>query len=98
MATVESPVFPQIMRDSAILGGKPVLKGTRVPVRTIAILCRLYHSMEEVLAAYPMLTPEAIDEALAFCGVHWQEIEGTSPRTRTTSATDRPTNLLLRSG
>ena len=75
MAGVESPVFPQIVRDHAILGGEPVVKGTRVPVRTIAILCRMYHSMNEVLAAYPMLTPEAIDEALAFYGAHWQEIE-----------------------
>jgi uncharacterized protein (DUF433 family) len=75
MTTIDSPAFPHIVRDAAILGGEPVVKGTRVPVRTVAILCRLYHTMAAVRAAYPMLTAEQIDEALAYYGAHWEEIE-----------------------
>ena len=73
---VASPApFPLIARDPAILGGEPVVRGTRVPVRTIAIIARLYHTRDAVRAAYPMLSAEAIDEALAFYGSHWEEIE-----------------------
>jgi uncharacterized protein (DUF433 family) len=75
MTVVRSPSFPDIVRDDALLEGEPVVRGTRVPVRTIAILCRLYHTMDALLAAYPMLSPEAINQALAYYGVHWEEIE-----------------------
>jgi uncharacterized protein (DUF433 family) len=64
-----------IARDPAILDGEPVVRGTRVPVRTVAILARLYHTLDAVRAAYPMLSAEAINEALAYYGAHWQEIE-----------------------
>jgi uncharacterized protein (DUF433 family) len=67
--------YPHIVRDGAILSGEPIVKGTRVPVRSIAILCRLYHTMEAVRAAYPTLTAEEINEALAYYGANWEEIE-----------------------
>ena len=75
MAAAFSGSLPLIARDPAILGGEPVVRGTRVPVRTIAIIVRLYHTRDAVRAAYPMLSPKAIDEALAYYGAHWAEIE-----------------------
>lgn len=75
MAAIRSAAYPRIVRDAAILNGEPVVKGTHVPVRSIAILCRLYHTMETVRAAYPMLTLEEIDEAIAYYGANWEEIE-----------------------
>ncbi|MGD9891090.1 MAG: DUF433 domain-containing protein [Dehalococcoidia bacterium] len=75
MAALQTNVYSHIVRDASILDGEPVVKGTRVPVRSIAILCRLYHTMDTIRAAYPMLSEDAINEALMFYGTHWQEIE-----------------------
>ena len=75
MAALQTNPHSGIVRDASILDGEPVVKGTRIPVRSIAILCRLYHTMDTIRAAYPMLSEDAINEALMFYGMHWQEIE-----------------------
>jgi uncharacterized protein (DUF433 family) len=49
-----------------IMGGKPVIKGTRVPVELV--LRKLGEGMElgELLAAYPRLAPQDIHAAQAW--------------------------------
>jgi uncharacterized protein (DUF433 family) len=46
--------------------GKPVIKGTRIPVATI--LAQLAHNpdLDDLFAAYPRLTIEDVQAALAF--------------------------------
>ncbi len=54
--------------NSQICHGKPVIRGTRVPVSTILGALGAGDSTEEVLADYPNITLEDIQAALAFGG------------------------------
>ncbi len=49
-----------------ILMGKPVIRGTRIPVETILEKLAAGETEDEVLAAHPRLTREAIHAALAY--------------------------------
>ena len=55
-----------IMVDPEILGGKPVVKGTRIPVALV--LKRLAQDLDltTLLAAYPRLTLEDVKACLAY--------------------------------
>jgi len=56
----------RIVRDSAICGGQPVIRGTRVLVRTV--LSYLAHGAEsaEILAEFPSLSEPDIRAVIAF--------------------------------
>lgn len=56
----------RIVRDAAICGGEPVLRGTRVTLRTVLARLAEGDSVEEVLAAFPSLTAEDVRAAIAF--------------------------------
>lgn len=58
--------YQHIHSDEKILGGKPCIRGTRISVQLIHELTRSGASVEDILAAYPHLTGEAIKEAIAF--------------------------------
>ena len=50
------PLAPtRIVRDPRILGGEPVVRGTRLAVRTIAVAHRGWGTIERVLSEYPQL-------------------------------------------
>lgn len=55
-----------IHADPAIAAGKPVVKGTRLAVDFLMDLFGNGWSREEVLQAYPQLTPEALQAVFAF--------------------------------
>lgn len=55
-----------ITADSAILGGKPVIRGTRISVDFVLELYAAGVSREEILADYPHLTPEALSACLTY--------------------------------
>ncbi len=46
--------------DPEILGGKPIVKGTRIPVDLIFELLGLNYSIEYILDQYPSLTRESL--------------------------------------
>jgi len=71
-----SIVANHIVRDGAICGGEPRIRGTRITVRAIIESVRLYHAKEPLLTAFPDLTPEDLDAALLYYAEHPQEIEG----------------------
>ena len=56
----------RIVTDPAILAGKPVGKGTRIPVELV--LARLAHNLDlaELLADYPRLTAEDVKACLEY--------------------------------
>lgn len=56
----------RIVSDLDVIGGEPVFKGTRVPVYDVAASLEKGISRERILAAYPMLDEEALDQALLF--------------------------------
>ena len=49
-----------------VMMGKPVVAGTRITVEMILEKLGAGETMEQLLAAHPRLTPEAIQAALAF--------------------------------
>ena len=63
----------RIVRDPAICGGQPIVRGTRVLVRVI--LGNLAHgeSTAAILADYPTLTEEDIRAVIAFAAASASE-------------------------
>jgi len=57
-----------------IMIGKPVIKGTRIPVELILKMLSQGIATEEILGEYPQLTKEDIQAALAY-GVKALEVE-----------------------
>lgn len=55
-----------VVEDSDILGGTPVLKGTRIPVYDVAASVTAGLLTERILAAYPGLTDEALELAALY--------------------------------
>jgi uncharacterized protein (DUF433 family) len=49
-----------------ILGGKPVIKGTRIPVYLILELLSAGYDFERIAKAYPTLTEEDIRAAVEY--------------------------------
>jgi uncharacterized protein (DUF433 family) len=60
-----------------ILCGKPVIKGTRIPVSLILNLMGHGYTKERIIDAYPQLSEEDIDEAVRFAATlaNFEEIE-----------------------
>lgn len=57
---------PRIEIDPAIMRGKPVIRGTRVPVEQVVRESARGLSAADVAAQYPRLQPEDVLAALAF--------------------------------
>lgn len=55
-----------ITYNSKILGGKPIIKGTRIPVELILKMLAQNTSHEEILKEYPDLKKEDILAAIAY--------------------------------
>jgi uncharacterized protein (DUF433 family) len=55
-----------IQADPSIMMGKPVVTGTRITVELILEKLAAGETIEQILAAHPRLTREAIQAALAF--------------------------------
>lgn len=49
-----------------ILGGKPVIKGTRIPVYLILELLSAGYDFKRIITAYPTLTEEDIKAAVNY--------------------------------
>ena len=70
-----SKIFTHIARRTDILGGEPIIAGTRIPVRVIVQTARFSHDLVEVNESYPILTRAEIEEALAFYAANRDEID-----------------------
>ncbi len=55
-----------IHSDAAILGGKPIIKGTRISVEIILERFGYGWTVEQIMESYPHLTPEAIRACILF--------------------------------
>ena len=65
---------PHIVRDDRILGGEPIIKDTRTPVRAIVELWRMGTPVEEMLAGLPHLKLAQVFDALSYFKDHEEEI------------------------
>jgi uncharacterized protein (DUF433 family) len=56
----------RISQDPAVMVGKPFIRGTRIPVELILDWLSGNLDLDELFAAYPRLTVEDVQAALAF--------------------------------
>jgi uncharacterized protein (DUF433 family) len=55
-----------IVQDPQICGGEPVIRSTRVPVRTVLSSLAEGATVEEILEDFPSLTEEGVRAVIAF--------------------------------
>jgi uncharacterized protein (DUF433 family) len=67
-----------IVREEGLLGGEPIVRGTRTPVRAVVELWRLGVSPEEIPGHLPHLTLAQVFDALSY----YAEPKRRSRRTR----------------
>ncbi|MBI3968087.1 MAG: DUF433 domain-containing protein [Chloroflexi bacterium] len=68
--TKEQPRYhDRIIQDPEILVGKPVIKGTRIPVELVLKRLAQDLDLETIYASYPRLTPEDIKACLEYAHV-----------------------------
>lgn len=73
---------PYIVREDQILGGEPIIKGTRTPVRAIVELWRLGYAPEEIPRALPHISAAAVFDALSYFSDHKDAISTYIERNR----------------
>ena len=71
-----------IVTDDRILGGEPIIKGTRTPIRAIVEIYRLGTSPEEIPSRLPHLTLAQFFDALSYYNDHSDEINTYIERNR----------------
>jgi uncharacterized protein (DUF433 family) len=65
----EEPMYRnRITVDPAILVGKPVITGKRIPVSLILNLLAHDYTFDRIIEAYPILTTDDIRAAIAYAG------------------------------
>ncbi|OGA16227.1 MAG: hypothetical protein A3H32_07625 [Betaproteobacteria bacterium RIFCSPLOWO2_02_FULL_63_19] len=62
-----------IVRDPAICGGEPVVRGTRVTVRTVLASLAEGMGADEILKDFPTLDAEAVRAVIAFAAASAEE-------------------------
>ncbi len=68
-----------IVRDPAICGGEPVVKGTRVTVRTVLASLAEGMSVTEIVQDFPTLDETAVRAVIAFAAASAEEDLPTPP-------------------
>ena len=71
-----------IVSDERILGGEPIIAGTRTPVRAIVELWRLGVQPEEIPERLPHLSLAQVFAALSYYSDHQAEIQAHIERNR----------------
>ena len=73
----ETPlVADRIGQDVALVGGKPVVKGTQIPVESVLGHLADNLDLDDLFAAYPELTVEDVQAALAYAAPEQTETAG----------------------
>ena len=75
MATELKTEHPHIVTIPGVLGGEPVIAGTRIGVAFIARLVQAGEEPSEIVAAYPHLAPAAVYDAVSYYLDHREEID-----------------------
>ena len=63
---MEEELWQHVSTDPEIMVGKPVIRGTRIPVELIVRMLAQGISESEILQEYPRLQPDDIRAALAY--------------------------------
>jgi uncharacterized protein (DUF433 family) len=62
-----------IVRDPKISNGQPVIKGTRVTLRTVLASLAGGDSIDQILKSFPSLTPEAVTAVISYAAASAEE-------------------------
>ena len=68
-------IHPYVTEVDGVAGGKPVIRGTRTPVRSIVAYHRMGNAPEEIQVKVPHLSLAQIYDALSFYYDHQVEID-----------------------
>jgi len=70
-----SRVPAEVISDPSVMGGKPVVRGTRIPAEMIVAYLRAGRSSEEIFESYPSLPTDGIDAVVLWAeqtlGADW---------------------------
>ena len=80
MTTATEHVY--VVTDERILGGEPIVKGTRTPVRAVVELWRQGVAPEEIVEHLPHLTLAQVFDALSYYSDHTDQINAHVERNR----------------
>lgn len=58
--------FPHIVFDPDVLGGKPIIAGSRISVQLILEWVAGGASVQDIVSKFPQLTAEGVQEALLY--------------------------------
>jgi uncharacterized protein (DUF433 family) len=76
MQTLPTKGFSRVECDPTIQGGEPVVRGTRVTVRSVVLAEREWGGVDGVRSAYPGLAAEDVADALAYYEARQDAIDG----------------------
>ncbi len=79
---LQTTAHAYIVTDDHILGGEPIISGTRTPVRAIVELWRLGVAPEEIPRRLPYLSLAQVFDALSYYSDHQEKINGHIDRNR----------------
>ena len=69
-STASSDFTERIVVDPKILTGKPVIRGTRIPVSQILNLIAFGGTFASIVEDYPILTEEDVRAAILYAGAN----------------------------
>ena len=72
---IKGPIHAYIVQTPGICGGRPAIKGTRITVADIAFRHRRGEGVDEMLEAWPHLTPAQVHDALSYYYDHQAQID-----------------------
>jgi uncharacterized protein (DUF433 family) len=64
-----------VTQHPGICGGRPTIRGTRISIEDVAFRHRRGESVDEILEAWPHLTPAQVYDAIAYYYDHQAEID-----------------------
>jgi uncharacterized protein (DUF433 family) len=79
VAWQERPLIPaEIVNDSSVMDGAPVVRGTRILTASILAYLRSGHTHREIFEDYPTLPVDGIDAVIRWAeatyGAEWRRI------------------------
>ncbi len=66
---------PYIVRREGFRGGRPILRGSSMPVWLVTAMWKSGDTADDILRAYPHLEPAAVYDAISYYLDHREEIE-----------------------
>jgi uncharacterized protein (DUF433 family) len=74
----QSVILAEVVRDSSVMDGVPVVRGTRIPAETILAYLRGGHGHRDIFEDYPTLPIDGIDAVIRWAegkyGPDWRQL------------------------